>query len=175
MVAVSTQRRRNGFTLVEMLVVIVIIGVLAGLLLPVIGHALFRAKVVTCQNHLSQLYKLGTTYSSTHKGNWPSAKGEDLWLSLRRSVPPLIEVEHADVLHCLVTTDKAEIGPDETNYRGPLVSFAKLGAVDPLGADKPGNHGEQYGGNVLYKDGRVDELQIDDPKWSDVASSKLSP
>lgn len=175
MVALSAQRRRNGFTLVELLVVIVIIGILAGLLLPVIGHALFRAKVTTCQSNLGQLYKLGTVYASSHKGNWPSAKGEDLWLSLRRRVPPLIEAEHAAILHCKVTMDDGELGPDDTNYRGPLVSFGKLGAVDPLGADKAGNHGEPYGGNVLYKDGRVDELPLDDPKWSDIASSKLSP
>jgi len=28
---------------------------------------------------------------------------------------------------------------------------------------------------VLYKDGRVEELPLDDPQWSDSASSKLSP
>lgn len=174
MVALSSLRRRNGFTLVELLVVIVIIGILAGLLLPIIGRALHQAKVTTCQSNLGQLYKLGTIYSSTRKGNWPSAKGEDLWLSLRRMVPPLIEREHAAILHCKVTTDDGELGDEETNYRGPLVSYSKLGTVDPLGADKAGNHGEQYGGNVLYKDGRVEEHPLDSDKWTEL-SSKLSP
>lgn len=171
MVAVSAQRRR-GFTLVEMLVVIVIIGVLASLLLPVITHVIFRAKVTTCTNNLSQLYKLGTVYSTTHKGSWPSDKGEDLWLSLRRMVPPLIEADHAAILHCKVMDP--ELGDEETNYRGPLGPFSRVGAVDPVGADKPDNHGEQYGGNVLFKDGRVEEFEKSHLKWQDCAT-KLSP
>jgi prepilin-type N-terminal cleavage/methylation domain-containing protein len=173
MVALSALRRRSsGFTLVELLVVIVIIGILAGLLLPVIGHAIFRAKVTTCLHNQQQLYKLGTVYSSSHKGSWPSAKGEDLWLSLRRMVPPLIEADHAVILHCMVLDP--DLSVDETNYRGPVTSFAKVGICDPLGADKPGNHGEQYGGNVLYKDGSVQEHELAHPKWEECAT-KLSP
>lgn len=172
MVALSAQRRRQGFTLVEMLVVIVIIGILAGLLLPVIGHVLFRAKVTTCINNQRELYRLGTVYSSSHKGNWPSAKGEDLWLSLRRMVPPLIAEDHASILHCGVTD--GELGPEETNYRGPVTTFGRVGATDPLGADKPGNHGDPHGGCVLYKDGSVQEYELDHLKWQDCAT-KLSP
>jgi len=172
MVALSAQRRRNGFTLVELLVVIVIIGILAGLLLPVINEALLRAKIVTCTNNQQQLYKLGTVYASSHKGSWPSAKGDDLWLSLRRMVPPLIEADHADILHCKVMDP--ELSVDETNYRGPVVPFARLGNCDPLGADKPGNHGDQRGGCVLYKDGSVQEHDLSDPKW-EACATKLSP
>ena len=171
MVALSAQRRR-GFTLVELLVVIVIIGVLASLLLPVIGQAIFRTKVAACSSNLQQLYKLGTIYATSHKGSWPPAKGEDLWLSLRRMVPPLIEAEHSAILSCGVRDE--ELGPDETHFRGPAVPFSRLGAVDPLGGDKPGNHGEQYGGNILFKDGRVEEFEKLHLKWEE-ASTKLSP
>ena len=172
MLALSSQKRRNGFTLVELLVVIVIIGILSSLLLPAIVHAIIQAKVTACGSNLRQLYQLGTVYSTSHKGTWPSAKGEELWLSLRRMVPPLIEADHAEVLACpCLGTD---LGPDETHFRGPALPMSKLGAADPVGADKVGNHGDLLGGNILLKDGGVQVYEKTHPKWEDCAT-KLAP
>jgi hypothetical protein len=131
-----------------------------------------RAKVTACAHNLRQLYQLGTVYASSHKGNWPSARGEELWLSLHRMVPPLIETDQLEVLACPVTG--VELGPDETQFRGPAVPMGKLGATDPLGADKEGNHGDQHGGNVLMKDGSIQEFEKAHQKWVDCAT-KLSP
>ena len=47
--------RRCGFTLVELLVVISIIGVLMGLLIPAVMAAKDRARSVQCNNSLRQL------------------------------------------------------------------------------------------------------------------------
>jgi prepilin-type N-terminal cleavage/methylation domain-containing protein/prepilin-type processing-associated H-X9-DG protein len=47
--------KREGFTLIEMLAVIAIIGVLAALLLPTLGQAKATAKRIRCVNNLRQL------------------------------------------------------------------------------------------------------------------------
>lgn len=167
-----SSRRRAGFTLVELLVVIVIISVLAGLLLPIIGGARVKSQKLTCASNLSQLYKLASLYSTSHQGKWPSAKGEDLWLSFRTMSPPLLGGEHLKVLFCPVKGLPEVL--EGTDYRGPLGSLNSIKAWDPVGADKPGNHGDDEGGHVLRMDGGVQECEAGDAMWEDCLH-KLSP
>ncbi len=50
-----SKAERDGFTIVELLVAIVIIGILAGLLLPAIQQSRETARRMQCQSHLRQL------------------------------------------------------------------------------------------------------------------------
>ena len=53
--ASARSRPRKAFTLVEILIVLVVIGLLAGLLLPVFSRAKESARRSTCQSNLHQI------------------------------------------------------------------------------------------------------------------------
>lgn len=65
-----TDRRSEGFSLVEMLVVISIIAILAALLIPVISKGIASGKSTSCISNLRELHLLGQTYANDY-GKYP--------------------------------------------------------------------------------------------------------
>ena len=65
------------FTLVELLVVISIIIVLAGMLLPALGQVRARSKSVTCMSNLKSCAYALNSYANTYTDHFPAALSKD--------------------------------------------------------------------------------------------------
>ena len=70
----GTRTRTAGFTIIELLVVVAIIGVLVGMLLPAVQNAREASRRAACVNNLKQIGLAFHSYATTH-GRFPAAFG----------------------------------------------------------------------------------------------------
>ena len=74
-------KARNNFTLIELLIVVAIIGVLASMLLPVLGKARGKARLAVCKNNLKQISYLLVMYQDDNDDYYPMINIEDTNIS----------------------------------------------------------------------------------------------
>src|SRR6266404_2387622 len=128
--------RGHGFTLIEMIVVILIIGTLAALLVPAAQRTLDRAKSAQAKNDLTQIVTAVNAYY-TEYGKYPiattntaltDAQAADLFYTLR-AVDPGSGANAANAANprkiVFLTVRDA---PSTTNPRGGIVQTNVLGA-----------------------------------------------
>jgi prepilin-type N-terminal cleavage/methylation domain-containing protein len=77
----NIELRHSGFTLVELLIVIAIIGTLMALLLPAVNMARERGRQAQCTNRLAELGKGMVNHATSGKGKFPG------WMQLQKLSP----------------------------------------------------------------------------------------
>jgi prepilin-type N-terminal cleavage/methylation domain-containing protein len=159
-----------AFTLIELLVVIGIIGLLAGMLFPVLRKVQMNAKKSSCLNSLHQIGIAVSSYVNDYDGHLPVCTRipqdpEDVW-----SVVNIVKIDDSSIYHCPGDSDPKYSGKTYfklygTSYEwntwlnGKLIDKTKLdfvGAVldSPLLGDAMEFHGS-LGRNYLYPDGNA--------------------
>lgn len=114
---VKPNHSRKGFTLIEMLVVIAIIGLLTSILVPVVSKALTRARRTQSMSNLRQLFTAVQMYQVDHNGRFPNA-----WIAEN----PDGSREQSSWAHQLVDGDYLG-DPDRGKWKIPM-SYSVMGS-----------------------------------------------
>ena len=137
---------RRAFTLVELLAVIAIIAILAGLLLPALGRSKSKAYNAACVNNLRQLGMATRVYSDDNQQRLPSA--EILPTQPIDPQHPLARI--CDVLASYVGRTAGTNTTSATVFKCPVDKVGRFAA-----------EGSSYEWNADINGHRIDETQTD--------------
>ena len=140
----------GGFTLAELMVVLILLVVVGALLAPCFARASRQKKVEECAAHLTALHVAQDAFYGKPGSPAPEL-GRAYWEKLSKTAPPLVL---SQTLLCPLVEIE---GAPSVHYMGPGADPRTVAADIPIGCDFEWNHNEHghEGGNVLLKSGAV--------------------
>jgi len=156
----ASSHRRRAFTLIELLTVIAIIGILAAILIPVVGKVRKSAAATKCSSNLRGFGTALSLYANDHKNTLPSPAGANnsFYDSIHRLVPLMTPYV---------------VGHDRTKYNWGTVPPHAVEAWrcpgdDPSDANgfDGAYHGSSYNYQWQYRGQRITDPMVSrDPSW----------
>lgn len=169
--------RPSGFTLVELLAVLAISGVLAGLILPLLGKAGERTRTTVCRSNLRQIGIGLRLYLDDHQNRFPSMENQRAGTnSAATHTPNSVLAPHlgaSEIWHC--PSDGSQFRETGSSYfwnfllngqmadRVRILGIPVSGPGVPVFSDKAGFHaplGATRAQNHLYADGAVKQFFV---------------
>ena len=161
-------KSKKGFTLIELMLVISIIAILAGMLLPVIVKAREQSRRVSCMSNLRQIGVACHIYASDWAERLPNPPGATT-LTVADMLVSNGYMESGSIFRCPSSSDKMLLQPPfaTTNvsyFYVPAMTESEANQDSPMWADQWtaganrwqtwDNHGAD-GGNVVFVYGNV--------------------
>lgn len=141
-------KKLKRFTLIELLVVISIIGILMGMLMPVLGKARERARQASCANNLKQIGAAFIMYADDNKGKLPNS-----WTV---TVEDHLAPNYIDMQVFLCPSKGSLPGTNNYTYLGKGKRFRDAKPTQTVLMQDGQNNHEDHFINKLYMDGHVD-------------------
>lgn len=133
----NTATPRRGFTLVELLTVIAIIGILAAILIPVVGRARESARSAACASNLRQLSAACLLYAGENKGRLVALKDGATNETWRIKIEPYLVSRRSDQSPLICPSD-------------PITAYPTSSATGEWPASYGLNAVNQFAGNSTF-------------------------
>ena len=141
----TAKHRRTGFTLVELLAVIAIIGTLVGLLLPAVQSAREAARLAACTNQVKQLalalHNHADAYGCLPAGNRFGTTAAPMWSPHVQLLPFLDEAAFKDQIIASNNVESTD-GRERAYFRCPS------DGTPPIGPGVKGRPSSNYSFNA---------------------------